>query len=137
MSRGLRVRPKRSENFCGRNSFGVWPPRVVICHGRDEGIAIHPSSSPPKERKHLHQQSSQKIRIPQGTVPDLGLTRELRFRQHAHVNQVASPLTIHVTLGPCGELWTLHAHYALIRDELHSAAFFRQRMSDGALEPPY
>ena len=73
----------------------------------------------------------------EGTVPDLGLTSELRFRQHAHVDQVSSPLTIHVTLGPRGELWTLHAHYALVRDELYSAALVRQCMSDGALKPLY
>ncbi len=42
-----------------------------------------------------------------------------------------------MTLGPCGELWTLHTHYALVRDELHSAALGRQHMSDGALEPLY
>ncbi len=71
------------------------------------------------------------------TVPDLGLPRELRFRQHAHVDQVSSPLTIHVTLSPRGKLWSFHAHDALVRDELHSAALGSQRMSDGALKPFY
>ena len=40
-----------------------------------------------------------------------------------------------MTLGPRGELWTLHAHYTLVRDELHPAALGRQGARDGALEP--
>lgn len=137
MSRGFRVGTKRSENFSGCNSFGIWPPRVVIRHGRDESIAIIIVITT-RRKKDLISKSWQQIRIPQqGTVPDLGLPRELRFWQHAHVDQVSSPLTIHVTLGPRGELWTLHAHYALARDELHSTALGRQRMSDGAFEPLY
>ncbi len=42
-----------------------------------------------------------------------------------------------MTLGPRGELRTLHAHDTLVRDEPHTAALGRQRMSDGALEPPH
>ena len=42
-----------------------------------------------------------------------------------------------MTLGPRGELWAFHAHDALARDELHTAALFRERVSDGAFEPLY
>jgi hypothetical protein len=126
MTRSLRVRSKGFENLGGSNGIRVWPPRVVIRHSRDEGIAIVTINF-----------LSAIIAAGHSTLPDLGLTRELGFRQHAHVDQVSTPLAIHVTLGPRGELRAFHAHDALSRDEFHSAALFRESLGDMALEPPH
>jgi hypothetical protein len=42
-----------------------------------------------------------------------------------------------MTLSPRGELWAFHAHDAFTCDDLHTAAFFRERVGDGTFEPLY
>ena len=51
-------------------------------------------------------------------IPKFSLTSELRLGQDAHVDDVATPLAVHLALSSGRELRALHAHDGLARVEL-------------------
>jgi len=54
--------------------------------------------------------------------PELSLSRQLGFRENAHVDEVSTPLAIHDALRAGRELRALHAHNSLVSEELEAFA---------------
>jgi len=68
-------------------------------------------------------------------APELSLSRQLGLGKDTHINEIPTPLTIHIALRPSRELRALHTHNSLISEEPDASSLQIQRPPHPLLQP--